>query len=199
MIAYIQGPITFKSPTSVIIEAGGVGYEINISLNTFSALESRTDIQLHTTLIVKEDSHTLYGFFAIEEKQIFNHLISVSGVGPNTARVILSSLQPEEVRNNILANNVAAFNAIKGIGPKTAKRIILDLNDKLVKLGFTSSAPQGSDVANNSSIHEEALSALMALGFPRPTVLKVLKNIAATGQASNVETVIKTALKMLAG
>jgi len=199
MIAYVKGPITFKSPTAVIIEAAGIGYDINISLNTYSELESRSDIQLHTTLIVKEDSHTLYGFFTIEEKQIFNQLISVSGVGPNTARVILSSLKPEEVRNNILSNNVAAFNAVKGIGPKTAKRLILDLSDKLVKLGFTASTTSSTSAGGNSKIHEEALGALMALGFPRPTVLKALKSVAASGSATDVESVIKLALSKLAG
>lgn len=199
MIAYIKGPITFKSPTAVIIEAGGIGYDINISLNTYSALESRTDVQLHTSLIVKEDSHTLYGFFTIEEKTIFTHLISVSGIGPNTARVILSSLQPEEVRNHILSENVAAFNAVKGIGPKTAKRLILDLKDKLVKLGFSASTTGSTTVGASSKMQEEALAALMSLGFPRPIVLKALKSIAADGDATDVESIIKQALKKLAG
>jgi len=199
MIAYIKGPITFKSPTSVVIEATGLGYDINISLNTYAELESRSEVQLHTILLVKEDSHTLYGFFTVEEKQIFQHLISVSGVGPNTARVILSSLKPEEVRNNILSENVAAFNAVKGIGPKTAKRIILDLKDKLTKLGFTSSATAAGTTGAISSIHEEALEAMIALGFPRATVLKALKSIASSGEGSDVETVIKLALKKLAG
>lgn len=199
MIAYIKGPITFKSPTSVIIETAGIGYDINISLNTYSEIESRSEVQLHTVLLIKEDSHTLYGFFSMEEKQIFNHLISVSGIGPNTARVILSSLKPEEVRNHILSENVAAFNAVKGIGPKTAKRIILDLKDKLAKLGFTSSTPVGSPSGSISTIHEEALGAMMALGFPRPAVLKALKSIAANGGATDVESVIKLALKKLAG
>jgi len=199
MIAYIKGPITFKSPTSVIIESAGIGYNIHISLNTYSDIESRSDVQLHTTLIVKEDSHTLYGFFTIEEKQIFNHLISVSGVGPNTARVILSSLKPEEVRNHILSENVAAFNAVKGIGPKTAKRIILDLKDKLVKLGFAATSTGQSSTGPTSKVHEEALGALMALGFPRPSVLKALKSIGSSGAATDVESVIKLALKKLAG
>lgn len=199
MIAYIKGPITFKSPTSVIIETAGIGYDINISLNTYSELESRSEVQLHTVLLVKEDSHTLYGFFTMEEKQIFQHLISVSGIGPNTARVILSSLKPEEVRNHILSENVAAFNSVKGIGPKTAKRLILDLKDKLTKLGFTSNASINVATGSISAIHEEALEAMMALGFPRPTVLKALKSIAASGEGHDVEAVIKLALKKLAG
>lgn len=199
MIAYIKGPITFKSPTSVIIETAGVGYDINISLNTYSELESRSEVQLHTVLLVKEDSHTLYGFFNMEEKQIFQHLISVSGIGPNTARVILSSLKPDEVRNNILSENVAAFNAVKGIGPKTAKRIILDLKDKLTKLGFTSNSSIGAATGSVSTMHEEALGAMMALGFPRPAVLKALKAIAASGEGADVESIIKLALKKLAG
>lgn len=199
MIAYIKGPITFKSPTAVIIEAGGIGYDINISLNTFSALESRSDVQLHTSLIVRENSHTLYGFFTLEEKEIFTHLISVNGVGANTARLILSSLQPEEVRNHILSENVAAFNAIKGIGPKTAKILILALNDKLVKLGFTASSTGGTPAGPTSEVQKEALAALISLGFPRPAVLKALKSIAAEGDVSDVESVIKQALKKLAG
>ncbi len=199
MIAYIKGPITFKSPTSIIVEAAGIGYDINISLNTYSALESRSEVQLHTVLLVKEDSHTLFGFFTMEEKQMFGLLISVSGVGANTARLILSSLQPEEVRNSILSENVATFNAIKGIGPKTAKQIILDLKNKVIKLGFVATAPEGSPSNTSQNIHEEALGALIALGFPRPTVLKALKSIAAAGAEGDLETVIKLALKKLAG
>jgi len=199
MIAYIKGALTFKSPTSVIIETGGLGYDINISLNTYSEIESRSEVQLHTVLLVKEDSHTLYGFFNLEEKQIFNHLISVSGIGPNTARVILSSLKPEEVRNHILSENVAAFNAVKGIGPKTAKRIILDLKDKLAKLGFTSTTPSGESTGATTVIHQEALEAMIALGFPRAAVVKALKSVAATGAAKDVESMIKMGLKKLAG
>lgn len=194
MIAFVKGHLALKSPTQVIIETGGIGYEINISLNTFSAIGDQSDVQLHTILLVKEDSHTLYGFWTLEEKQMFSFLISVSGVGPNTARVILSSLQPQDVSNHILSGNVAAFNAVKGIGPKTAKRIILDLQDKLTKKGLvaTSSATETS-----LQIHEEAISALMALGFPRPSISKALKTVASNGTAKNVEEVIKEALKLL--
>lgn len=199
MISYIKGLLTHKSPTSVIIEAGGIGYDINISLNTFSQLESKEQIQLHTVLLVKEDSHTLFGFYDTDERKMFLHLISVSGIGPNTARVILSSMKPEEARNHILTENVAAFNLIKGIGPKTAKRLILDLKDKLTKDGFTASSASKPGQAPNGQVQKEAISALMALGFPRSIVQKAITRLAQKEELSDVETTIKKALKELAG
>ena len=195
MIAYISGPITFKSPAYVYVEAGGVGYHINISLNTYSKIEHLDQVKILTYFHVKEDGHSLYGFFDEEERQIFIHLLSVSGIGPNTARVILSYMNPEEVNMAILQENVAALNAVKGIGPKTAKRIILDLKDKIAK--------KHDDVASivvnvNNTIREEALSALVALGFPKAGVQKSISQVLRSDPTiGSVEDLIKKVLKQM--
>jgi len=195
MISYIKGPIAYKSPTHIIVDANGVGYHINISLNTFSSIEKLETVKILTHLHVKEDSHTLYGFSEEAERSLFVLLISVSGIGPNTARVILSSMTPPEVRSSILGENVMAFNKVKGIGPKTAKRLILDLKDKVMKdsgdMGFTTA------VADNT-LRSEALSALVALGFAKIKVQKALNLVLKENE--NVETVeqlIKLGLKQL--
>ena len=135
MISYIKGAISFKNPTFIIVEAGGIGYKIHISLNTYSKIEKSETVKILTHLQVKEDSHTLYGFAEEAERKLFRHLLSVSGIGPSTARTMLSSMTPEEARAAIIGENVAAFKSVKGIGPKTAKRLILDLKDKLLKDG----------------------------------------------------------------
>jgi len=195
MISFIKGPLVSKSPTSVEIEAGGIGYEIHISLHTFSHLEQLKEIKLHTYLHVKEDSHTLYGFFEPQERFIFKHLISVSGVGPNTARVVLSSMTSEEVRMAIIGNNVAAFKKVKGIGPKSAQRIILDLKDKLVK---DAGQNAGSTVFVSNTLQDEALSALLSLGFNKAKATKVLQaSMKEFGADATVEQIIKGALKQL--
>jgi len=195
MIAYLKGTIAYKSPTYIIVETGGVGYHVNISLNTYAEIEKLEKVQILTHLQVKEDSHTLYGFAEEAERKMFVLLISVSGIGPNTARVVLSSLKVEEVRSAIVSENVAVFNKVKGIGPKTAKRIILDLKDKVIKESGdipTTVAP------TNNTIREEALSALVALQFPRIKVQKVLNKILQQQPTINsVEELIKTALKNL--
>ena len=134
MYAYIEGKYVFKSPTTVYIDVGGVAYVIHISLNTYSRIESAESGRLYTHLHVKEDAHTLYGFADEEEKNLFVLLLSVSGIGPNTARIILSSMVPIEVRTAILTDNDLAFKKVKGVGPKTAKRLILDLKDKIIIL-----------------------------------------------------------------
>lgn len=195
MISFIKGPIITKSPTAVEIEAGGLGYDINISLNTYSQIESLKEVKLHTYLHVKEDSHTLYGFFEPIERFMFKHLISVSGVGPNTARVVLSSMTAEETRMAIISNNVAAFKKVKGIGPKSAQRIILDLKDKLVK---DAGQNPGSTVFVSNTLQDEALSALLALGFNKAKATKVLHNLLSEyGTEAPVEQLIKGALKQL--
>ena len=195
MISFIKGPIITKSPTAVEIEAGGLGYDINISLNTYSQIESHKEVKLHTYLHVKEDSHTLYGFFEPIERFMFKHLISVSGVGPNTARVVLSSMTAEETRMAIISNNVAAFKKVKGIGPKSAQRIILDLKDKLVK---DAGQNPGSTVFISNTLQDEALSALLALGFNKTKASKVLQGlITQFGTEVPVEQLIKGALKQL--
>lgn len=195
MIAYIKGEITYKSPTYILVETGGIGYHVNISLNTYAQIEKLEKVQILTHLQVKEDSHTLYGFAEEAERSMFVLLISVSGIGPNTARVLLSSMKVEEARMAIMSENVAAFNKVKGIGPKTAKRIILDLKDKVIK--ESGETPMSISPFNNT-IREEALSALVALQFPKIKVQKVLNKILQQQpNISSVEEMIKLALKNL--
>ncbi|UEG54336.1 Holliday junction branch migration protein RuvA [Mucilaginibacter daejeonensis] len=194
MYAYIDGKLTFKGPAYVVIEAGGVGYHINISLNTFSKLGDAERSRLHVWLHVKEDAHTLYGFADEGEKRLFLHLISVSGIGPNTARMMLSSITPEEVQAAIVKGNVSQIQRIKGIGPKSAQRLILELQDKLRKEGLDtlSSAPA------NNSVKDEALSALVMLGFARNAAEKVIDaEISKNTDDITVEQLIKSALKSL--
>ena len=195
MIAYIKGNITFKNPTYVIVETGGVGYHINISLNTYAQIEKLENIKILTHFHVKEDSQTLYGFAEDAERSMFVMLISVSGIGPNTARVVLSSLKVDEVRSAILSENVATFNKVKGIGPKTAKRIILDLKDKVMKDGGEAPAMLAP---TNNKVRTEAISALVALGFQKIKVQKTLnKIIQQQPNVDKVEELIKLALKQL--
>ena len=195
MIAYIKGEIAHKHATYIIVEAYGVGYQVNISLNTYSQIEKLERVKILTYLHIKEDSHTLFGFAEDAERSLFILLLSVSGIGPNTARVLLSSMQPEEVRSAILGENVAAFNRVKGIGPKTAKRIILDLKDKVMK---DSGETALSVPAKDNTLREEALSALVALGFARVKVQKTLNKILRENtNINNVEELIKIALKQL--
>lgn len=196
MITYLKGPITFKNPTFIVVEAGGVGYHINISLNTYAKVEPLEQVKILTHLHIKEDSHTLYGFADDNERSLFIHLISVSGIGPNTAQILLSSLNPEEVRAAIIGEDDGIFRKVKGIGPKTAKRIILDLKDKMLK---ESSDLPITITPENNTIRNEALSALLALGFNRIQVQKALKKVMQNQPAiQNVETLIKLALKELA-
>jgi Holliday junction DNA helicase RuvA len=195
MIAYIKGEITYKSPTYILVETGGIGYHVNISLNTYAQIEKLEKVKILTHLQVKEDSHTLYGFAEEAERSMFVLLISVSGIGTNTARVLLSSMRVEEARLAIVSENVAAFNKVKGIGPKTAKRIILDLKDKVIK--ESGDTPMSISPVNNT-IREEALSALVALQFPKIKVQKVLNKILQQQpNISSVEEMIKLALKNL--
>ena len=192
MYAYIDGKFSHKSPTTVYLDVGGVGYLIHISLNTYSAIENLETGRLYTHLHVKEDILALYGFAAEEEKHLFILLLSVSGIGPNTARIILSSMTPLEVRTAIVTENDLAFKKVKGVGPKTAKRVILDLKDK-IKHG-AGLIQQGSRPA--SSVHEQSLEALLALGFHKQKVSKVLENMAISPEMSP-EMIIKRALQQL--
>src|SRR6201985_164906 len=170
MYAYIDGKLVFKSAAFVVIDAGGVGYHINISLNTYSKLGTAERCKLYTWLHVKEDAHTLYGFIDEGERRLFLHLISISGIGPNTGQMMLSSITPQEIQTAIIAGNVSLIQRIKGIGPKSAQRIILELQDKLRK--------EGSDaltaVPGKQTARDEALSALMMLGFARNAAEKVI-------------------------
>jgi Holliday junction DNA helicase RuvA len=195
MIAYITGEISFKCPTFIYVESHGIAYHINISLNTYSKIEQLDRVKIFTHLIVKEDSHTLYGFYTEDEKALFGLLISVSGIGPNTARIILSSMEPDQVRYAILQEDVGSFNKVKGIGPKTAKRIILDLKDKVMKSGL---AEKLSGMPLNNTSINEALHALVALGFQKNKAEKVLEKVCKElGNVDNVEELIKRSLKLL--
>lgn len=194
MFAYIDGKLTFKCPAYVVIEAGGVGYHINISLNTYSAIGNEERCKVYTWLQVKEDSHTLYGFADEGERRLFLHLISVSGIGAATCRMMLSSMTPSEIQNAIITADVALIQQIKGIGAKSAQRIVLELQDKLKKEGPDSLI----SVPKHNTIKEEALSALIMLGFGKQVAEKAIDNaIKKTDQDLTVEQMIKTALKNL--
>lgn len=194
MYAYIDGKLTFKSPAYVIIEAGGIGYHINISLNTFSKLGDAERCRLYVWLHVKEDGHTLYGFADEGEKRLFLHLISVSGIGPNTGRMMLSSITPEEIQTAIVKGNVTQIQRIKGIGPKSAQRVILELQDKLRKEGPDTLMSMPA----NNTVKDEALSALVMLGFARNAAEKVIdQEMARSTDTLSVEQLIKFALKSL--
>lgn len=194
MIAYIDGKLTYKDPTFVIIEVGGVGYQIKISLNTYAGLSEGERCKLFTFLHIKEDAHTLYGFSEMAEKNIFLHLISISGVGPNTGLMILSSLSVGEIQQAIVREDVPTIQRIKGIGAKTAQRLILELKDKLKKDVLIDHANL-SAVSHNTN-QNEALSALITLGFTRTVAEKTLDAIIKReGSHLTVEELIKLALK----
>lgn len=194
MITYIEGKLTEKTPTYAIIDCGGVGYLLNISLQTYSKLPDSGACKLHSFLAIREDAHTLYGFMDKAERQLFLQLISVSGVGASTARMILSSLSIAEIQNAILSGNVALLQKIKGIGSKSAQRIIVDLKDKLAKEG---SVAEYLMPANNR-VKEEALSALIMLGFAKNTAEKAMERVSKiSGDNIPVEQIIKDALKYL--
>lgn len=196
MFAYIQGSVAECHPTYVVIEASGVGYYIHISLNTYSKINGRKEFKVLTHLVFKEEGQFLYGFASDAERQLFIQLISVSGVGPNTARIILSSLEPESIRSAILYGDDGVFRKVKGVGPKTAQRIIIDLKDKINKDLST-----GSSIKSGSSpgFKNEAQAALMALGFTRPQIENaILKIPSEKFDQLPLEDLIKEALKNLA-
>ena len=192
MITQIKGRLVEKSPTEVVVDCNGIGYSINISLNTFSKIGNEENIKLYTHLIIKEDSHSLYGFFDKSERSLFKLLISVSGVGASTGRMMLSSLTPNEIVSAIMTENVQVIQSIKGIGLKTSQRVILELKDKVLSL-------EGSDKQelnlNNES--NEAASALEVLGYSQKQTSKILSKIIAENPGINVETLIKKALNKL--
>ncbi|MGF1557784.1 MAG: Holliday junction branch migration protein RuvA [Flavobacteriaceae bacterium] len=193
MIHHLKGKLVEKSPTHVVIECGGVGYFVNISLHTFSKLNDAENINLFTHLQVKEDSHTLFGFMEKSEREIFRLLLSVSGIGSSTARTMLSSLSPAQIRDAIASGNVPSIQAIKGIGAKTAQRVILDLKDKVLKVY---DIDQVSFHSNNTN-KEEALSALEVLGFARKQSDRVIDKVLLQDSSLSVENIIKLALKNL--
>nr|WP_294782405.1 Holliday junction branch migration protein RuvA [uncultured Flavobacterium sp.] len=193
MIAHLQGRLVEKNPTEVVIDCGGVGYQVNISLHTFSLLPSSENIKLYTHLQIKEDAHTLYGFAEKSEREIFRMLLSVSGIGAGIARTMLSSIEPKQIINAIASGDVGTIQSIKGIGSKTAQRVILDLKDKVVKLY---DLDEVFAVQNNRN-KDEALSALEVLGFVRKASEKVVEKIVKEDPDATVETIIKKALKSL--
>jgi len=194
MYEYLKGKLIEKTPSNVIVECSGVGYFLNISLQTFSQIKDIESIKLFTHQVVKEDSHTLFGFISKGERTIFRQLISVSGVGANTARVILSSMSTDEVFDAIIMNNVAALKAVKGIGAKTAQRIILDLKDKIKK---DENSTENFDGSHNTT-KEEALSALVMLGFARQSADKAIQKVfESQGFSISVEELVRYSLKIL--
>ncbi|APQ17839.1 Holliday junction branch migration protein RuvA [Maribacter hydrothermalis] len=193
MIHHLRGKLVEKNPTHVIIECGGVGYFVNISLNTFSKLLEQENISLFTHLQVKEDSHTLFGFVEKFEREIFLLLLSVSGIGSSIARTMLSSMSPTQVRDAIANGDVASIQAVKGIGAKTAQRAILDLRDKVLKVY---DIDELSLTANNTN-KDEALSALEVLGFARKQAERVVDKVLSQDASLSVENIIKLALKNL--
>lgn len=193
MIAHIQGKLVEKTPTEVVIDCGGVGYQINISLHTYSLLPNSDQIKLFTYLQVKEDEHTLFGFVEKSEREIFKMLLSVSGIGASIARTMLSSLEPKQIIQAIASGDVGTIQSIKGIGNKTAQRVILDLKEKVIKLY---DLDEVSMVQNNTN-RDEALSALEVLGFVRKSSEKIVEKIIKEDPDASVETIIKRALKSL--
>ncbi len=193
MIAHLQGKLVEKTPTQVIIECGGVGYHVNISLHTYSLLPSSDSIKLFTHLQIKEDAHTLFGFVEKSEREIFKMLLSVSGIGASIARTMLSSLDPKQITNAIASGDVVTVQSIKGIGSKTAQRVILDLKEKVLKLYDLDEVSMSQSNTNR----DQALSALEVLGFVRKTSERIVEKIIKEAPDSSVESIIKTALKIL--
>lgn len=199
MIDYIKGELTDLTPALATVEVMGIGYGLNISLNTYSAIQGKKDIKLYVYESIREDAHVLYGFINQKERELFQLLISVSGVGPNTARMVLSSMSASELCDSISTGNERLIKSIKGIGLKTAQRIIVDLKDKIVALGITAEIPVGGSINApiNNEVKDEAVSALMMLGFsPAPSQKAVVKILQEQPNAP-VETVVKLALKQI--
>lgn len=205
MIDYIKGQLTELTPTNAIVEAAGVGYDINIALPTYSALAGKTECKIYVTEIIREDAHLLYGFLLKGERELFLLLTSISGIGPNTARMIMSGYTAAEIRQIIATGNAPALSHIKGIGGKTAQRIIMEVKDKVLKIdlgmGAVMDAVTGEvEMAFGSELSEvknEATQALAALGFPPAPTGKVVDKLLKQDPSMTVEQVIKQALKML--
>lgn len=191
MITQLNGRLVEKNPTELIIDCGGVGYEVKISLNTFSRLGESEAIRIHTQFVVREDAQILYGFAEKEEREMFRHLVSVSGIGPNTAMIMLSSLVPEEIAHAIQQEDVKTIQSVKGIGAKTAQRVIVDLKDKMLKMEFNSE----NIFTTSNTNRNDALIALISLGFDKKAAEKAIEKVD-TGDTS-VEELIKGALKIL--
>ena len=193
MYEFIQGEIAQLTPTQVVVEAGGVGYSIHISLNTYSSLNGMQRAKVFTHLIVREDAHLLYGFAALAERELFRNLLSVNGVGAATALMMLSSLSSDEIASAITTENVNLLKSVKGIGLKTAQRIIIELKDKMAKVAAAGQIL----IPTDNTVQNEALSALVMLGFARKDAEKAIAGILNEKSGLSVEIVIKHALKRL--
>ncbi len=198
MIDYITGKLTELEPTAAIIEAAGVGYEINIALPTFTSLTGKTEAKLFTTEIIREDAHLLFGFLTKAERALFLLLTTVSGVGANTARLIMSSFTAAELRQIIATGNVAAITGVKGIGGKTAQRIVVDLKDKVLKIDINNTDNlQPETMVVNTEIKQEAIAALITLGYTSAMSTKVVDKILRSTPDATVDQVIRQAFKMM--
>jgi len=193
MIAHLQGKLVEKNPTDVVIDCNGVGYQVNISLHTYSLIPDTENIKLFTYLQIKEDGHTLFGFAEKSEREIFKMLLSVSGIGASIARTMLSSIEPKQIIQALASGDVATIQSIKGIGSKTAQRAILDLKDKVLKVYDLNEVSISQDNTNK----DEALSALEVLGFNRKLAEKSVEKIVKENPSASIENIIKQALKNL--
>ena len=193
MYDYLKGSLVEKNPTHIILDVGGIGYMVNISLTTYSKIKDQENIKIYIHFVVREDAQLFYGFADVTERLLFGHLITVSGVGTNTARLILSSLSTEEAFDAIVQSKADVLQAVKGIGGKTAQRIIIDLKDKLMKSGIELEKIDNT----HNTIREEALSGLLILGFNKPAVEKALDSVLKSNNAISIEGLIKESLKML--
>jgi Holliday junction DNA helicase RuvA len=191
MISFLKGVFVYKSPAVVYVDVNGVGYEVFISLNTYTKIQNLEQGTLFTHLHIREDAHLLFGFYDKAEKEIFLNLISVSGIGASTARVMLSYAKPEELVIAIVTGDIRTLEGIKGIGKKTAERLVVELKDKLAKL------PQESNISpmKHNSLHQDALNALLALGINRQAAEKAIQQVVKTDPNQKIEDIIKQALK----
>ena len=199
MIEYVRGIVDELTPTQAVLEAAGVGYALGITLNTYTALQGKSQARLYVYESIREDAYQLYGFFTRDERAFFQLLIDVQGVGPQTARMVLSAFTPVELKNIVLAEDVRMLKSVKGIGPKAAARIVMDLKDKVVALAGNESGGGGKDeaVATAPAVVEEAVQALAVLEFSPAPTHKVVMQIVKDEPALKVEQIIKKALKML--
>ncbi|MBE2230920.1 MAG: Holliday junction branch migration protein RuvA [Chitinophagaceae bacterium] len=193
MIAFVRGDFLVKTPAMVQVDVNGVGYEVHISLHTYSKIQSLDKGLLHTCLLIREDAHLLYGFFEIAEKEMFQHLLGVSGIGAATARVMLSYMKPEELVRAIVQGDTRTLEGIKGIGKKTAERMVLELRDKLAK------HPLDTNISplKNNTLHQDALNALTALGINRQAAGQALEKVLTAHPDMSVEELVKSALRTL--
>lgn len=197
MIEYIHGSLDSLSPTEAIVEAGGVGYQLFISLNTYSAVQGKKDVRLYVYESIREDAHLLFGFATRDERELFTHLVSVSGIGPQTARMVLSAFTPRELVSIIQNEDIRMLKSVKGIGPKAAQRIIVDLHEKVSGMQGASGAVSAGATPMQAEAAKEATAALTTLGFAPAAVGKAVSAILTKTPDATAEMLIKTALKML--